>query len=350
MRDVHRGQPPPSLPAAGRRGGARLTAVAIVAAVAIDLPSGLAPRGPAGDALVSLWWAMFWLAAAIFIGVCVLLAVSLVRRRDRPLEGDGLAGERYLGGGNLLILGGGVVLPVIVVLVLTVLMVTTGRDVRALAGDADPLVVEVTGHQFWWDVRLPESGVRTANEIPMPVGRTIEVHVTSADVIHSFWVPQLGPKIDLTPGERNVLRLQADEPGVYRGMCTEFCGIQHALMHVIVVAMPADEFDAWVAARVEPPAPPTDALVEQGQGVFQTAQCAVCHTVSGVSPDTDLGPDLTHFGGRLTLGAGARPNERSHLVEWIRDPHTVKQGNHMPASRLSDDDLRALVAYLESLE
>lgn len=313
-------------------------------------PSGLDPQGPAGDALVSLWWVMFWLAAAVFVVVCALLAVALVRRRTLPLERDGLTGERYGGDGNLLVLGGGVVLPVVVVLVLVVLMVTAAREVRVLDGDAEPLVVEVTGHQFWWDVRFPDAGVRTANEIPLPVERPVELHVTSADVIHSFWIPQLGPKIDMTPGERNVLRVQADQPGVFRGLCTEFCGIQHAFMHVVAVAMPADEFDAWLADRVEPPAEPTEALVAEGEGVFETAQCAVCHTVRGTSPHTDLGPDLTHFGSRLTLGAGARPNEREHLAEWIHDPHTIKPGNHMPPSRLTDRDLDALIAYLKSLE
>lgn len=313
-------------------------------------PSGLAPQGPSGDALVSLWWIMFWLATVIFVVVVALLAVALVRRRELPLEHDGLSGERYAGGGNLLILVGGVAVPVVVVFVLMLLLVTTGRDVRALDAPEDAVVVELVGHQFWWDVRYPASQVRTANEIVIPVGRPVELQVTSADVIHAFWVPQLGPKIDLTPGEDNTLRLQADEPGVYRGMCTEFCGIQHALMHAMVRAMPPEEFDAWVADRVAGPPEPEEALAQEGRELFETAQCVACHTVDGVSPETDLGPDLTDFGSRLTLGAGVRPNDPEHLAAWIRDPHDVKPGNHMPPSALTDAELEALVAYLETLE
>jgi cytochrome c oxidase subunit II len=313
-------------------------------------PSGLAPFGPAADGLVTLWWIMFWLAIAVFVAVTVLLVLSLVRQRDLPVEQDAFTGEGSVGGSNLLILVGGVVVPAAVILLLMVLMITTGASVRALGNPSSSLVVEVTGHKFWWDVTYPEAGVRTANEIRIPVGEPVEFRVTSADVIHSFWVPGLGGKIDMTPGEENYLRLQADEPGVHRGICTEYCGIQHALMHFIVVAEPADELEQWLAARQEPPAEPAEAVEQQGLEVFETAQCVLCHTVDGVSPHTELGPDLTDFGGRLTLGAGARPNEPDDLAEWILDPHDIKPGNHMPPSRLTDEELDALIAYLESLE
>lgn len=312
-------------------------------------PSGLSPQGPGGDALAGLWWVMFWLAAAVFVVVCALLAVSLVRRRELALDQDALTGERFAGGGNLLILVGGVAIPIAVTVLLMALTVTTGRDVRALGGSQDALVAEVTGYQFWWDVRYPGAGIRTANEVQIPVGRPVELHVTAADVIHSIWIPQLGPKIDMIPGEQNVLRLQADQPGVYRGLCTEYCGIQHALMHFMVVAVPPGEFDAWVAARADPPAAPAEELALRGRGVFEDAQCVLCHTVRGASPETDLGPDLTHFGSRLTLGAGARPNDPEQLAAWILDPHTIKPGNHMPPSPLAPDELEALIAYLQSL-
>ena len=315
-----------------------------------ERPSSLTPQGPAAETLAWLWWVMFWLAAAVFVLVAVLLVVSSVRRRDLPLSADRLTGESLAGGGNWLIVGGGVVLPAVVAVVLMVLMVTTGAELRALDNPSQPLVVEVTGHKFWWDVRYPDAGVRTANEIQVPVGRPVEFHVTSADVIHSFWVPQLGGKIDMTPGEENTLRLQADEPGVYRGLCTEYCGIQHAHMHFIVVAVPPDEFDAWLAERAEPPPEPTDALEQQGLEVFEAFQCVYCHTVDGVSPDVDLGPDLTDFGSRLTIGAGMLENEPGNLADWILDPQAIKPGNRMPPTDLTDGELEALIAYLESLE
>jgi cytochrome c oxidase subunit II len=282
--------------------------------------------------------------------VTVLLVVSLRGQRDLPAEEDRLTGEGSAGGGNLLILVGGVIVPAAVVLLLMVLMITSGARVRALGNPSDALIIEVTGHKWWWDVEYPEAGVRTANEIRIPVGEPVEFRVTSADIIHSFWVPALAGKIDMTPGEENYLRVQADEPGVHRGLCTEYCGIQHALMHFIVVAQEPDEFEAWLAARAEPPPPPTDDLAREGLEVFEAAQCVLCHTVDGVSPETDLGPDLTDFGGRLTLGAGIAPNEAEPLAAWILDPHELKPGNHMPPSRLTDDELAALLAYLESLE
>ncbi len=321
----------------------------VVADVA-ERPSSLTPQGPAAESLASLWWVMFWLAMAVFVAVMVLLALSIVRRRDLPLEADRFTGETLAGGSNWLMLGGGVILPTAVTLLLMVLMVTTGADLRALGNPSQPLVVEVTGYKFWWDVRYPDAGVRTGNEIQIPAGRPVEFHVTSADVIHSFWVPQLGGKIDMTPGEVNTLRLQADEPGVYRGLCTEYCGIQHAHMHFIVVATPPDEFDAWLAERVDPPEEPTEALAQEGRELFERAQCVYCHTVDGVSPDVDLGPDLTHFASRRTIGAGMLPNEPDNLAEWILDPQAIKPGNRMPPTPLTDEEVQALIAYLETLE
>lgn len=315
-----------------------------------EQPSSLSPHGPAAEALAALWWVMFALACAVLVAVVALLVVSLIRRRDLPLERDTLTGERMAGGGNLLVLGGGVVVPVVVVVVLMVLTVTTGAHVRSLDNPSNALVIEVTGYQFWWDVRYPEVGVRTANEIPIPVGEPVEFRLTSADVIHSFWVPQLAGKIDMTPGEENVLRVRADEAGVYRGLCTEYCGIQHAHMQFMVVALPDDEFDRWLAARTDPPEDPTEPLAQQGQEVFESAQCVFCHTVRNLSPETDLGPDLTHFGSRLTIAAGMMDNEAGNLSDWILDPQAIKPGNHMPPANLTGEELEALIAYLESLE
>ena len=326
--------------------------VSILSAVAAvgEPPSGLQPHGPAAGELVTLWWVLFWLAAVVFVAVTVLLALALRGRRDLPLDTDRLTGEGMAGGGNLLTVVGGVAVPGAVVLLLMVLMITTGASVRALGNPGADVVVEVTGHKWWWDVRYPEEGVRTANEIRIPTGRTVELRLTSADVIHSFWVPALAGKIDMTPGEETHLRLEAAEPGVHRGLCTEYCGLQHALMHFVVEAVPAEDFDAWVAARQEPPPEPADAVAQRGLELFEGLDCVLCHTVDGVSPPTALGPDLTDFGQRLTIGAGVLPNDSEHLAAWVLDPHERKAGVHMPASPLPDDELAALVAYLETLE
>lgn len=320
----------------------------------VEPPSGLSPEGPAADSLVGLWWLMFGLGMAVFAAVIVIAFMSLRRQRDMPVEDDALTGEGAAGGSNWLVLVGGVAVPVVVTVLLMVLMITTGADVRALdrlTGDtSEPLVIEVTGLKWWWDVAYPEAGVRTANEIRIPVGRPVEFRLASADIIHSFWIPQLAGKIDMNPGEVNELRVQADEPGIYRGLCTEYCGVQHAKMHFIVEALPAGEFDEWLADRTEPPDEPTEAVAQDGLEVFENADCIRCHTVEGVSEHTQLGPDLTDFGSRYTLGAGIEPNESDVLAQWLADPHDLKQGVHMPPSPLDDEELEALVEYLESLE
>lgn len=317
-------------------------------------PSGLSPEGPAADSLVWLWWLMFWLGLAVFVAVAVVFVLSLRRRREAPVDEDALAGEGAPGGSNWLVLIGGVALPVAVAVLLMGLMVTTGAEVRSLerliGASEEPLVVEVTGVKWWWDVEYPEAGVRTANEIRLPAGRRVEFRLTSDDIVHSFWIPDLAGKIDMSPGNVNVLRVQADEPGTYRGLCTEYCGLQHAKMHFLVEVLPPDEFDAWLAERQDPPAEPSGAEAQRGREIFESRQCVRCHTVDGVSPRTERGPELSDFASRDTIGAGIKPNEPGVLAEWIRDPHQLKQGVAMPASSLDDEELDALIAYLETLE
>jgi cytochrome c oxidase subunit II len=313
------------------------------------VPDWLAPAGPAAARIASLWWVMFVLAALIFAGVIALLVVAVRRHRTQPLAEDRLSGEALAGEGNLLVLGGGVLLPVLVILALTVLMVTTAASVRAHGSDDDPLVIEVTGWKFWWDVVYPDADVRTANEVVVPVGQPLEFRVTSGDVIHSFWVPQLGGKIDMSPGLVNELRVEASEAGVYTGLCTEYCGVQHARMHFTVRAIEPEAFEQWLGERTAPPTEPTDGLARQGLDVFVEAECVRCHTVQGVSPDNDLGPDLTDFGDRWTIGAGVMANNRGNLGGWLLDPQNRKPGNRMPPANLDGEELQALTAYLESL-
>lgn len=328
--------------------------VRLVALPTVEPPSGLSPEGPAAESLAGVWWLMFWLGLAVFVAVLVVFAVALRRRRQQPLEDDALAGEGGPGDSNWLVLIGGIAVPAVVAVVLMVLMITVGADVRALEGLLDdpeePLVVEVTGFKWWWDVEYPEAGVRTANEIRIPAGRPVEFRVTSADIIHSFWVPALGGKIDMNPGEINELRLQADEPGVHRGLCTEYCGLQHAKMQFLVHVLPPEEFDDWLAERQEPPPEPETAAAREGLEIFEGAQCVRCHAVDGVSPHTERGPDLTDFASRETLAAGVEDNDPETLREWILDPHALKKGVHMPGSNFDDDELDALIQYLETLE
>ena len=228
-----------------------------------------------------------------------------------------------------------------------VVTVTTTRVLRT--SHHGELNIEVVGKRWWWDVQYPTLGIRTANEVRVPVGRPVAIGLDSDNVIHSFWVPQLAGKVDQIPGQHNVLRFTAEKAGTYRGECAEYCGLEHARMNFVVRAVPAGEFARWAARRARPPGPPEDDLAARGQQVFLREPCAGCHTVAGTTANAKVGPDLTDFGGRTSIGALTVPNDRDHLAAWIVDSQAVKPGNLMPALTLSAADLEALVAYLEGL-
>jgi cytochrome c oxidase subunit 2 len=217
-----------------------------------------------------------------------------------------------------------------------------------------PLTIEVIGHQWWWEVTYadtsPQGRVTTANEIHVPVGEPVLFVLESRDVIHSMWVPNLSGKKDLIPGYTQSVWFQADTAGIYRGQCAEFCGLQHAKMAMFIVAEPRPQFEAWVQAQRKPAATPTDSTASRGLEVFLTAQCAMCHSITGTSAGSRVGPDLTHVGSRRTIAAGTLPNTRGALAGWIVDPQQVKPGSRMPPNMLRPDDLDALLAYLQGLK
>ncbi len=314
----------------------------------------LDPQGPFAESVADLWWLLLGLGTAVFVAVAGLLVVGLFRRRPEP---EAEAGEEGQVAGaapktfHRWLIGGGVVMPITVLTVVLGATVATMRDVSESAPEG-ALVVEVVGHQWWWEVRYAEEGVVTANELHIPVGRPVALELTSADVIHSFWVPQLAGKLDALPDGTNTLVIEADEPGEYRTECAEFCGLQHAQMGLIVVAQPTEQFDSWVDGQQQPArAPPaSDEAASRGQDVFTEADCGSCHTVQGTEAEGTEGPDLTHVASRPTIGAGAAPNAPQDLAAWVADPHTVKEGVAMPAADISDEELEAVVAYLETLE
>jgi cytochrome c oxidase subunit 2 len=206
----------------------------------------------------------------------------------------------------------------------------------------------VRGWQWWWEFRYPDLGVVTANELHLPAGRPVVLHLEGPDVIHSFWVPQLGGKRDVTPGRLNRITLTPDAPGEYWGQCAEFCGASHANMGMRVFVRTAADFDAWVARQKAPPAEPGE-LAAAGKTVFASSACVGCHTIQGVSAGV-LGPDLTHFGSRTMLAAGMWPNTPENVAEWVKDPQRLKPGVKMPALGLTDEQAKALAAYLTSLK
>jgi cytochrome c oxidase subunit II len=314
-------------------------------------PSVLDPQGPAARRLAELTWVLLGFLGVATVAVLAVVALALFRRRGAD-AGD----ERRLRTERLLIIGGGLALPLAIAVTLMVMNVGyaravdgwTGRPITA--GLANGAEIEIVGHRFWWEIRYPQDGFVTANELHIPVGRPVTISMTSIDVIHAFWVPQLHGKIDLTPGHTTYLTLEADRAGTYRGVCAEFCGVQHALMGFLVVAEDEGDHAAWRERQARPAVEPEDEQAARGLEVFLEQGCGACHAIAGTDADGRLGPDLTHFGSRRTIAAATVPNTRGHLGGWIVDPQGIKPGNLMPPMRVGSDELLALLDFLEGLE
>ena len=305
-------------------------------------PSLLDPHGPEARRIAGIWWLMFGIAAGVYLVVGGFILAGILRGRRTATGKDSRISERAF------IWVGGIVVPTAILGVLAVVTVQGTTHLRT--PQHDPLHIEVVGKRWWWEVRYPSLHFTTANEIHIPVGRPIEIGLDSDNVIHSFWVPQLAGKLDTIPGQHHVLRLKADTPGTYRGICAEYCGTQHARMQFLVIADSTATFDRWAARRQRPPAPPEDDLAAAGQLAFVRSTCAGCHTISGTQAQGTVGPNLTDFGARHWIGSITVPNTPANLAAWITDSQAIKPGNLMPPVQLSPGDLRAIVAYLEGLE
>jgi cytochrome c oxidase subunit 2 len=311
-------------------------------------PSMLDPKGTEARHIAGVWWLMFGIAAGVYliVGGFIVHAVRRGRSKSAPaLDVEDPATHRF---DHRMIIWGGVVVPLVILLVLAVVTVRTTDALRRPESGA--LRIEVVGKRWWWAVTYPSIHFTTANEIHLPAGRPIEIDLTSDDVIHSFWVPQLAGKLDTIPGQRNVLRFTASTPGTYLGECAEFCGIQHAHMGFVAIVQPPGDFERWLARRSQPPLEPASELAARGQVAFNRQPCAGCHTIGGTQAQGTLGPDLTDIGERPTLGAGAATNDPAHLAKWITNAPSLKPGVLMPPITMSDADTRAIVAYLESLK
>jgi cytochrome c oxidase subunit 2 len=314
---------------------------------AMNVPpmSALSPAGPAAQAIADIGWAMF-VGAALITALVMGLVWRAVRGPASPVRP-----WRW-------IVGAGVLFPSVV---LVALMAWSQWRAHALvqAMDRPPppdaLVIGVTGHMWWWEVRLrhPDGGgdIVLANEIRVPVGRTVWLGLSSADVIHSVWLPSLAGKMDTVPGRVNRLVFSVDRPGVHRGVCAEFCGAQHARMALHLVAMEPAAFDDWLRAQARDAKPPETAQQRAGRDAFLAQRCNACHTVRGVASEGRLGPDLTHVGSRIALGAGTLPNDAASMAQWVAHTQDVKPGARMPSyARLDAPTLQALAAWLASLQ
>ncbi|HWL69899.1 MAG TPA: cytochrome c oxidase subunit II [Geminicoccus sp.] len=316
-------------------------------------PSALDPKGPTAADLA--WLIQLFTVLLGVIWLLVVLAVGLVVFRRRwtaaamPMPKAVHPSEERR---PTVIVMALVVATCITVLVLTGL--SFAGQQRLFGVDEPAVTIQVTGHQWWWEVRYqdgdPSRVFTTANEIHVPVGLSIRLVLESDDVIHSFWVPNLAGKQDLVPGQQNQLGFTVTEPGIYRGQCAEFCGLQHAHMGIIVVAESEPAFRAWQEAQIRPGKLPETAEQRQGMQVFLSHACVMCHAVRGTPAGGRTGPDLTHVGSRRHLAAATLPLTRGSLAAWIADPHGIKPGVNMPIVPLASDELNSLAAYLEGLK
>ncbi|MBP1932632.1 cytochrome c oxidase subunit II [Ammoniphilus resinae] len=307
--------------------------------------SALDPKGPVAESQLSLIKLSFYIMLGVFIVVMVIFTYVLVKFRKRP--GQTGIPKQVEGNHKLEIIW--TTIPIILLLVLAIPTVITTFDLAEKFPSEDVVNVKVTAHQFWWEFDYPDLEVSTGQDLYIPTGKKVQFQLTSADVIHSFWVPALAGKTDTNPGMVNHMWFQADQPGVYQGKCAELCGPSHALMDFKVVAVSPEEFDTWVGKmKAAAERTPATATAQQGQEIFNKS-CLGCHAVGGQGGK--MGPNLTAFGDRDKV-AGILEYNKENIAAWIHDPQSKKPGNLMPAfgDKLSDQEIDSLVEYLDGLK
>jgi len=330
-------------------------AVALPAlAAAVDgtapTPNIFAPVSTPAVAIREIAFFVLGITAVIFVVVAGFAIYTIVRYRRRPTDSQSEPPQIY---GSHRIELAWTVVPFLIVVVL---FLVTGRYIWSIERQPQPpgaLEVTIIGNQWWWEIRYPKLGVVTANELHVPVSEPAQpiptfITLESADVAHSFWVPQLAGKMDLIPNKTNYLWIDPTRPGTYVGQCAEYCGLQHGLMLLVVVVHPKDEFERWVAAQRAQAR--DDPATQRGRDLFARLACINCHTVRGTPANGVFGPDLTHLMSRSTIGAGAARNTRESLHAWIEDPATLKSGALMPAMKVSREELDALTSYMVTLQ
>ena len=307
------------------------------------IQSALNPQSAHAEAVATFGWVMIWGAAIVAFVVFAFLAYALWAPREHRMR---LASSRF-------VVYGGIAFPGVVLVALFLYSLTLAG---AVGGDRDAvgLRIEIVAYQWWWRVHYLDAAGRvefaTANEVRIPAGRPVEFVLKSADVIHSFWVPNLAGKLDMIPGHVNRLRVTADREGTFRGQCAEYCGGPHALMAFYVIAQSEQAFERWIEAQRAPAVESPDETTALGRKLF-LERCSVCHAVRGTEAKGALGPDLTHVASRTHLAAGILPNNRENLADWVRASQRIKPGNLMPSMDVfSADELGALAGYLDSLE
>jgi cytochrome c oxidase subunit 2 len=332
----------------------RVTATLAVAAAGLlsgcaGAPTALSPASSNATLIYNLILVIFGIAAVVFVVVEGVLIYSVVRFSRRPADEQPsqVEGNRRLE--IAWTVAPAIVLAIVFVVSARTLWLLSYRPTLTPGTSSDPqaLHVHVVGHQWWWEFDYPDLKIVTASELHVPVGAVVDLSLTSVDVIHSFWVPQLGGKMDVIPGHDNQTWFQATQPGTYHGQCAEFCGVEHADMRFDVVVESPDQFQAWVKQQ-QSPLPPMAGDAAQGEQIFLNGACVGCHTIDGTKAQGKIGPNLTHFATRQIFAGGVLKNTPDNLATWLADPQKVKPGNLMPNLHLSTQQIDALVAYLES--
>jgi cytochrome c oxidase subunit 2 len=309
-----------------------------------DTPmSTVIPKSDFGKTTHGIFMLISWWTLGIFLAVEGILLYCCWRFRDRP----GAPIPKQVHGHTVLEISWTIAFAVILLIIAIPTIQVIFKSQEAPAATA--LRVDVGGKQWWWEFRYPQQKITTANELHLPAGQTVAFFLHAPDLIHSFWIPQLGGKRDVVPGRVNQLTLTPETPGEYPGQCAEYCGMSHANMRFRVIVHEPAEFDRWVKAQQAPPVEPTDALAQQGKALFTQQACVGCHTITGVSAGV-IGPDLTHFGSRKTFAGALMTTTPENLIKWIENPEHMKPGSRMPNLGMKGEQSKALAAYLLSLK
>lgn len=306
-------------------------------------PSALNPKGINSAEIAALFNTVLIIAAVVFVIVEGLLVFSAFRFRKSKKD---VSEPKQIHGNTRLEIAW-TILPALIVVSLFVMALQTQQKLATKPGDA--ITVKVIGHQWWWEFQYPDYNITTATDLVIPAGETVNLEITSNDVIHSFWVPQLNGKTDAFPNHINTSWIKADQPGTFLGQCAELCGPSHANMRLVVIAKDRAGFDQWVKEQQAPPVEVTGDAA-QGQQVFLTGACIGCHTINGTAANGQVGPNLTHFGSRTGIGGDTLPNTPGNLKRWLANPPGIKPGSIMPNLNLSSSDVDLLTAYLEALK
>lgn len=330
---------------------AKTVSMLLFAAVGLAQQRILTPGGPAGASLATLGWFVLILSLAVLVVMWFIIGLVLTRPRGSFTE----HAPADAGGGQKWIYIGGFAFPAAVLAAMYIAGLSSMSQFPLDGGMNMPAEIKLVGHQWWWEVQYLDGPLNdhftTANEIHIPAGRAVDIDLTSEDVIHSFWVPSLHGKVDLIPGQMNRIRIQASQPGNYRGQCAEYCGAEHARMILLVVADAPDKFNQWLAHERQPALAPLKPEQAEGQKVFMSAACSVCHMIDGTLAAGTVGPNLTHIGSRQKIASNLLDNNTANLSAWVTHARSLKPAVVMPnMTEFTGDQLHQLIAYLQSLK